>query len=58
MRALFTLATLVAVVSLAGCAGMMHGSDPTAMARLEPTRGSTTAGVAMFHQREIGRAHV
>ena len=51
MRALFTLATLVAVVSLAGCAGIMHGSDPTAMARLEPTRGSTTAGVAMFHQR-------
>ena len=51
MRAQFTLATLVAVVSLTGCAGMLHGSDPMAMAKLEPTRGNTTAGMAMFHQR-------
>lgn len=36
---------------LSACAGYgMHHSGPSAAARLEPTRGNTTAGMAMFHQ--------
>ena len=50
MRARTTLALLAATAWLAGCAGMMH-SGPMAQAKLEPTRGNATAGMAMFHQR-------
>lgn len=45
------LTASAALVVLAGCAGSMHGGGPMAAAKLEPTRGNTTAGQAMFHQR-------
>jgi len=35
---------------LGACAGNMQGGGPMAMAKLEPTRGNTTAGTVMFHQ--------
>ncbi|HET9821034.1 MAG TPA: superoxide dismutase family protein [Burkholderiaceae bacterium] len=58
MKLRFPLAALAAAVALAGCAGAgpygAHGhphGGPSAMAKLEPTRGNGTAGMAMFHQR-------
>jgi len=51
MKARFTGAALAAITLLAGCAGMMHGGGPMAMVKLEATRGNTTAGTVMFHQR-------
>ncbi len=50
MPARTTLALVALTAGLAGCAGMMH-RGPMAMAKLEPTRGNATAGMAMFHQR-------
>ena len=50
MNARLTLAAL-AVVTLAGCAGMLHGGGPMATAKLEATRGNATTGTVMFHQR-------
>ena len=50
MNVRFAFATLVAAASLAGCAGMMHGGGPMAMAKLEATRGNTVSGTVMFHQ--------
>ncbi len=51
MNARFTLAALVVSTSLAGCAGMTHRAGPMAMATLEATKGNTTVGMVMFHQR-------
>ena len=58
------LAAAATVFVLAGCAGspqggpgmgmqrgMIMGDGPMATARLEPTRGHSAAGIAMFHQR-------
>ena len=50
MHARTTLALVALTAGFAGCAGLMH-RGPMAMAKLEPTRGNATAGVAMFHQR-------
>lgn len=44
-------ATLAAAAWLTGCAGMQNGSGPMAMAKLEPTRGNTTAGTVTFRQQ-------
>jgi Cu-Zn family superoxide dismutase len=47
-----TALVLTAAGLLAGCMGMgRHHSGPSARAQLEPTRGNTTAGMAMFHQQ-------
>ena len=51
MNARLTFAAQADAESLGGCAGMLHGSGPMAMAKLESTRGSTAAGTVMFHQR-------
>ena len=69
-----TLAAAAAALALAACAshqqggpgmgagmqrGMMMGDGPMAMARLEPTRGNATSGMAMFHQRgDVVMLHV
>jgi Cu-Zn family superoxide dismutase len=65
MRMRILATTAVAVMTLTACAarhggyesggmgmrGMGMGSGASAMARLEPTRGNTASGMAMFHQR-------
>ncbi len=43
------LGSVVAIIGLAGCAGGTS-SGPSAIAKLEPTRGNSTAGVAKFVQ--------
>ena len=58
MKFISPVAFAAAAVTLAGCAGTgpygggshahMHGG-PSAMAKLEPTRGNATTGMAMFH---------
>jgi superoxide dismutase, Cu-Zn family len=45
-----TTVALAAIALLAGCGMWMHRGGPMAQAKLEPTRGNTTAGTAMFHQ--------
>jgi Cu-Zn family superoxide dismutase len=45
MTALTALAAL-----LSACAGMQGSSGPAAAAKLEPTRGNTTSGSALFQQ--------
>ena len=53
MRHAFT--AVAAALALAGCAGMgMMGSGPSAVAKLEPTKGNTTSGTVEFHQRGSG----
>jgi len=50
MKHIWTAITLA--VALAGCTGMgMMSSGPSAVARLEPTKGNSTAGTVEFHQR-------
>lgn len=59
-RTVRTLIALpLAVAALAGCSAMKDGMDsmrhrmhggPKAMAKLEPTKGNTAAGMVMFHQ--------
>jgi len=51
MQFRFTGAALAAAALLAGCAGAMQPSGPTATAKLEPTRGNTTAGTVTFQQQ-------
>lgn len=51
MKDRFTLPALVATVSLAGCAGMMHRDGPMAMAKLDATRGNATTGMVTFQQQ-------
>jgi Cu-Zn family superoxide dismutase len=50
MTARITFSALALATSLAGCSSMMT-SGPTAMAKLEPTRGNATAGTATFQQQ-------
>lgn len=53
MRHAFT--AVAAALALAGCAGMgTMGGGPTAVAKLEPTKDSTTSGTVMFQQRGNG----
>lgn len=73
MKSMRTLAVATAALALAACAGPQAGSGspaaaaaprgmgdgPTAVARLEPTRGSATSGVATFQQRgDVMTLHV
>jgi superoxide dismutase, Cu-Zn family len=51
MNARFTTATLAVAASLAGCAGMLPGSGPTATAKLEATRGNGASGMVSFQQQ-------
>ena len=51
MNARFTTATLAVAASLAGCAGMLAGSGPTATAKLEATRGNAASGMVSFQQQ-------
>ena len=47
-----TFAVVMTGVAVAACAGYQaRHSGPMAMAKLEPTRGNSTSGTAMFHQR-------
>lgn len=50
MNARLALTALAIVTSLVGCANPMR-SEPVATAKLEPTRGNTTAGTATFQQQ-------
>ena len=51
MNARCTIVTVIAgAAMLAGCAGAMQPRGPTALARLEPTRGNAAAGTAAFEQ--------
>ena len=54
MQTRSTVLTLLAgaavLATLAGCAGMRHGSDAMAAAKLETTRGNAVSGTVMFHQ--------
>ena len=55
MRTALMIAATAALLS--GCAGMHghdHGSGPSAIASLEPTRGNTAAGTVMFHSTAGG----
>ena len=53
MRHAFT--AVAAALELAGCAGMgMMGGGPSAVAKLEPTKGNTTSGTVEFYQRGSG----
>jgi len=45
-----TLALAAAVTLAAGCASMGMGGGPTAVANLEPTKGSTAKGTVSFTQ--------
>lgn len=54
MKTRFLLLGLAAA-TLAGCASM---SGPAAVARLEPTKGNTTAGEVQFYQHASGLVHV
>jgi superoxide dismutase, Cu-Zn family len=50
MKHIWTAMTLAA--ALAGCTGMgVLGSGPSAVAKLEPTKGNSTAGTVTFQQR-------
>ena len=51
MKRTLLVPTLLAAAALAGCAGMMPGSGPTATATLAPTAGNTTTGTVQFVQR-------
>lgn len=50
------IAALSATALIAGCGmfGHMHGNGPMAQAKLEPTRGNTTAGTVMFQGQDDG----
>jgi Cu-Zn family superoxide dismutase len=47
-----TLPALAVVTVLAGCSTIGMGGPPKAVARLEPTRGSTVTGVVTFEQQK------
>ena len=55
MKPFALLAAVAAIVSLAGCGSprhmQMHGSGPSAVAVLEPTRGNQAAGTMSFEQQ-------
>jgi superoxide dismutase, Cu-Zn family len=53
MNARTALPALALVASLLGCTGMTT-SGPSAVAKLEPTRGNVTAGTATFRQNADG----
>ena len=46
-----TIGSLALAAALAGCAAMGGGDGPTAVAKLEPTKGSSTRGTVTFTQR-------
>jgi Cu-Zn family superoxide dismutase len=46
-----TLALAILAMAAAGCASMGAGTGPTAVAKLEPTKGNTTRGTVTFAQR-------
>ena len=47
-------ALAVVAALAAGCAGMGLSGGPSAVARLEPTKGNTASGIVEFHQRGSG----